>query len=136
MFSFDTTLRVRYAETDQMAVVYHGNYFEYFEYARTESIRQLGATYNELEKSGTSMPIREVQARYLKPARYDEMITIRTILKELPRAHKIEFHHEVYNEKNELLVTGRVVLVFIDMKSQKLTTIPDYLLKKIEPFFS
>ena len=136
MFSNDTKLRVRYSETDQMAVVYHSNYFEYFEYARTESIRQLGATYNELEKSGTSMPIREVHAKYLKPARYDEMISIRTILKELPRAHKIEFHHEVYNEKNELLATGRVVLVFIDMKSQKLTTIPEYLLCKLEPFFN
>ena len=81
MFSFDTTIRVRYAETDQMGVVYHGNYFEYFECARTESIRQLGATYHALEKSGISMPIREVHAKYLKPALYDEVITIKTILK-------------------------------------------------------
>ncbi len=135
MFSVDTTIRVRYAETDQMGVVYHGNYFEYFECARTESIRQLGATYNELEKSGISMPIREVHAKYLRPALYDEMITIKTILKEMPKGHKVEFHHEVYNDQQVLLATGKVVLVFIEIKSQKITTIPEYLKSKLEPFF-
>jgi acyl-CoA thioester hydrolase len=136
MFTSETQLRVRYAETDQMGVVYHGNYFAYFESARAESIRQLGFTYADMEKMGVIMPIVEVQCRYLRPARYDDLLLIKVILNELPVHHKIEFHHEVFNEKKELLATAKIILYFLESKTMKRTTMPDPLLEKLKPYFS
>ena len=136
MFTTETQLRVRYAETDQMGVVYHSNYFPYFETARAESIRQLGFTYADMEKMGIIMPVIEVQCRYLRPALYDDLLTIKVILKELPVHHKIEFHHEVLNEKGELLATGKIILYFMEAKTMKRTTMPELLMKKLQPFFS
>jgi acyl-CoA thioester hydrolase len=136
MFITETPIRVRYAETDQMGVVYHGNYFPYFELARAESIRQLGFTYAAMEKMGVIMPVIEVQCRYIRPALYDELLTIKMILKELPVHHKIEFHHEVFNEKKELLATAKIILYFMEAKTMKRTTIPGPLLNQLQPYFS
>ncbi|MFI5129178.1 MAG: acyl-CoA thioesterase [Chitinophagales bacterium] len=136
MFSFDTQLRVRYAETDQMGVVYHSNYFPYFESARAESIRQLGFTYADMEKMGVIMPVIEVQCRYIRPALYDELLTIKVILKELPVHHKIEFHHEVFNEKKELLASAKIILYFMEAKTMKRTTMPGPLLQQLKPYFN
>ncbi|HEU4575842.1 MAG TPA: thioesterase family protein [Chitinophagaceae bacterium] len=136
MYTAETKIRVRYAETDQMGVVYHGHYFQYFEVARAEAIRQLGFTYADMEKSGIIMPVVEVNARYVRPARYDDLLTIKTTLKELPVHHKIEFHQEVFNEKNELLATGRVILYFMEAATMKRHTMPDALREKIQPYFT
>ena len=136
MFTTETQVRVRYAETDQMGVVYHSNYFPYFETARAESIRQLGFTYADMEKMGIIMPVIEAQWRYLRPALYDDLLTIKVILKELPVHHKIEFHHEVLNEKGELLATGKIILYFMLEKTMKRTTMPEVLLQKLKPYFS
>ena len=136
MFVSNTKVRVRYAETDQMGVVYHSNFFLYYEVARAESIRQLGFTYADMEKMGVIMPVVEVQSRFLRPALYDDLLTIKSILKELPVHHKIEFHHEVFNEKEELLATGRIVLYFMEAKTMKRTTMPEQLLKKLHPYFN
>jgi acyl-CoA thioester hydrolase len=137
MFSSDTKIRVRYIETDQMGMVYHGHYFQYFESARAESIRQLGLTYADMEKKmGVIMPVIEVQCRYLRPARYDDLLTIRLILKELPVHHKIEFFQEVYNEAQELLANGRVVLYFMEAGTMKRTNIPEELRVKLQPYFT
>lgn len=135
MFSTETQIRVRYAETDQMGVVYHSNYFPYFEAARAESIRQLGFTYADMEKMGVIMPVVDVHCRYLRPALYDDLLTIKTMLKELPVHHKIEFHHEVYNEKNELLAAGKLILYFMESKTMKKTVMPPQLLEKFKPYF-
>ena len=135
MFVTETQLRVRYAETDQMGVVYHSNYFPWFETARAESIRQLGFSYADMEKMGIIMPVVEVQCRYVRPAVYDDLLRIKVILKELPVHHKIEFHHEVFNEKDELLATGRIILYFLESKTMKRTTMPEQLLLKLQPFF-
>lgn len=135
MFITETQLRVRYAETDQMGVVYHGNYFPYFETARAESIRQLGFTYADMEKIGIIMPVIEVQCRYLRPALYDDLLTIKVILKELPVHHKIEFHHEVENEKGEILASAKIILYFMESKTMKRTTMPEQLLQKLQPYF-
>lgn len=135
MFTTQSKVRVRYAETDQMGVVYHSHYFQYFEVARAEAIRELGFTYADMERTGVIMPVIEVQCRYLRPALYDDLLTVKVILKELPLHHKIEFHQEVYNEKAELLVTGRVVLYFMEAKSMKRTTMPEKLQEKLQPFF-
>ena len=131
MFTSETQVRVRYAETDQMGVVYHSNYFPYFESARTESIRELGFTYADMEKMGVIMPVVDVHCRYLRPARYDD-----TMLKELPVHHKIEFHHEVFNESGELLAVGKIILYFMEAKDMKRTTMPELLLRKLESYFS
>jgi acyl-CoA thioester hydrolase len=136
MFTSSTQIRVRYAETDQMGVVYHSNFFPYFESARTESIRELGFTYADMEKMGVIMPVVDVHCRYLRPAKYDDLLTIKTILKELPLHHKIEFYHEVYNEQDELLVTGKIILYFMESKGMKKTTMPAALLDKIKSFFN
>ena len=135
MFSTETQIRVRYAETDQMGVVYHSNYFYYFESSRAESIRQLGYTYVDMEKMGVIMPVIEVNCKYLKPARYDDLLTVKTILKELPVHHKIEFHHEVLNDKKELLAVGKVTLYFMEAKTMKRTTMPAWLKEKLQPYF-
>ena len=136
MFTSETQIRVRYAETDQMGVVYHSNFFPYFESARAESIRHLGFTYADMEKLGVVMPVVDVHCRYLRPAVYDDLLTIKTTLKELPLHHKIEFHHEVYNEKGELLVVGKIVLYFVEAKTMKRATMPGPLLEKLQPYFS
>jgi acyl-CoA thioester hydrolase len=136
MFTSQTQIRVRYAETDQMGVVYHANYFTWFEVARVESFRELGLSYAEMEKKGIMMPIVDVHCKYLRPALYDDLLTVKTILKELPVHHKIEFHHEVYNEKNELLATGRVILYFVETISMKRINIPVPMLEKLQPYFS
>ena len=136
MFSTETAIRVRYAETDQMGVVYHSNFFLYFESARAESIRQLGFTYAGMEKIGIVMPVVDVHCRYLRPALYDDLLIIKTMLKELPVHHKIEFHHEVFNQKKELLAVGKVILYFMEAKTMKRTTMPVQLLEKLQPYFN
>ena len=135
MFVAETQIRVRYAETDQMGVVYYGNYAQYFEVARAESIRQLGYTYRDMEASGVIMPVVELHCRYLRPANYDDLLTVRSTVKELPSGHRIDFHQEVFNEKGKLLTTGRVVLFFMTAKDMQKATMPEPLRKKLEPFF-
>ncbi|RTL60877.1 MAG: acyl-CoA thioesterase [Sphingobacteriales bacterium] len=135
MFEASTKIRVRYAETDQMDVVYHGNYAQYFEAARAEAIRDLGYTYKDMEAMGVIMPIVELHVKYIRPAHYDDLLTIKTILKELPTDHRIEFHQEVYNEKEKLLTVGRVVLYFMNAETMEKTVMPSALLEKIESYF-
>jgi acyl-CoA thioester hydrolase len=135
MFVSETKIRVRYAETDQMNVVYHGNYAQYFESARAESIRQLGFTYKEMEQMHIIMPIVEFHCKYIRPAHYDDLLTVKVILKELPTDHRIEFHHEVYNEKEKLLTLGRAVLYFLNSKSMEKTVMPPALYEKVKSFF-
>jgi len=135
MFVKETKIRVRYAETDQMNVVYHGNYAQYFETARAESIRELGFTYKEMEAMDIIMPIVEIHIKYIRPAHYDDLLTVKAILKELPTDHRIEFHHEVYNEKEKLLTVGRAVLYFINSKTKERTKMPEVLYEKVKSFF-
>lgn len=135
MYEHETSLRVRYAETDQMDIVYYGNYAQYFEVGRTESIRDLGFTYKKMEEMGIRMPVVEMEAKFLRPAHYDDLIRIKTMLKEFPQEHFITFHNEVYNENNKLLTTGKVTLFFIDTTTGKRTVIPEALSKSLKFFF-
>ncbi|MEY3058788.1 MAG: hypothetical protein RL000_140 [Bacteroidota bacterium] len=136
MFSFDTQVRVRYADTDQMQVVYHGKYIEYFEVGRTDALRSLGITYKDVEQAGIIMPVVGVECKFIKPALYDDLLTIRTSLLHLPKDHKIEFHQEVYNQKNHLLCKGKVVLYFMEKITFQKTGMPSMLTVKLEPFFN
>lgn len=135
MFKHSTKIRVRYAETDQMNVVYHGNYAQYFEVSRAEAIRSLGFTYKEIEEMGIIMPIVDLHIKFLQPAHYDDLLSVTCILKELPTNHKIEFHQEVHNEAGKLLTVGKVVLYFINSKSMHKTIMPQAWLSKLAPFF-
>ena len=135
MYESTTQVRVRYAETDQMDVVYHGNYAQYFEVARAEAIRKLGFTYKNMEALGTYMPITELQCKYLRPAHYDDLLSVKVILRELPSDHRIAFDHEVYNESGSLLTIGKVVLYFIDSTTHEKKNMPAELLEKLAPFF-
>lgn len=136
MYISTTEIRVRYAETDQMNVVYHGNYAQYFEVGRGDSIRNLGLTYKDMEAMGIIMPIVDFQAKFLRPAHYDDLLTIKTMLKELPTDHKIEYHQEVYNQHGKLLTIGRVVLYFIDANTKQKTNMPQKFMEIIQPFFT
>ncbi|MFT4023865.1 MAG: thioesterase family protein [Flavihumibacter sp.] len=135
MWKTETKVRVRYAETDQMNVVYHGNYAQYFEVARAEGIREIGLTYREIEANGYLMPLVELHTKYLRPAHYDDLLTIKTEVRELPAGHRIEYHHEVYNESGKLLTVGRVVLYFLLASTREKTAIPAFLRDKIAPYF-
>jgi acyl-CoA thioester hydrolase len=135
MFESTHQVRVRYAETDQMNIVYYGNYAQYFEVGRVESIRQLGFTYKDMEAMGVIMPVVELHTKYIRPAHYDDLLTIKTTVKELPENYKIEFFQEVYNEKGKLLTTGKVVLYFLDGKTRQKTMMPEELRKRLEPYF-
>jgi acyl-CoA thioester hydrolase len=118
-----------------MNIVYHGNYAQYFEVARSESIRHLGFTYKDMEAMGVYMPVVELQVKYLRPAHYDDLLTIKTLVKELPADHKIEFNHEVYNEAGKLLTVGKVVLYFMSSKTGEKTHMPQELKDKVASYF-
>lgn len=136
MYESITQIRVRYAETDQMNVVYYGNYAQYFEVGRVECIRQLGYTYKDMEASGVIMPVIEMNVKYLRPATYDDLLTVKTQIRELPQDHRIEFFQDVYNEHNKLLTSGKVTLYFLNNKNWQKTTMPDELYHKLAPYFT
>lgn len=133
MEKHNVQVRVRYAETDQMGVVYHGNYAQYFEIGRVEWLRNLGVSYKKMEEMGVMLPVVSLSVNYKKPARYDELLTVKTIFKS-QSAVRIEFDYEIYNEQEELLTTATSILVFVDMKTGRPIAPPSYIkeqLKKI-----
>ncbi len=136
MFVTEYDIRVRYADTDQMNVVYHANYATYFEIGRTEAIRTLGITYREMEDMGIEMPVTEIDMRFLRPARYDDLIKVRTSLRHLPDNHRIEFYQEIFNDKGKLITSGKVTLYFLDKATKKRAVMPDALRARLAPFFA
>ncbi len=135
MFTASTQIRVRYGETDQMGYLYYGNYALYYEVGRAEAIRQLGFTYRQLEEMGIMMPVVELNSQYYRPALYDDLITVKTTVKELQEGSKIQFHSELYNETGQLLNKGVTTLVFYDPAEKKKTNMPNELLDRLAPFF-
>ncbi len=135
MFTHETPIRVRYAETDQMGVVYHGNFFPYLESGRVEAMRSLGVAYADMEKMGISMPVVEVQVKYLRPARYDDLLRVRTSLPQLPADHRIVFQQEVFRDQEELLIKATIKLYFWDTATHQKTQMPEILLQRLKPFY-
>lgn len=135
MFEHSHQLRIHYALTDQMGVVYHGNYAQFFEIARVEAIRKLGYTYKQVEEMGIIMPVFELNTRFIRPVRYDEIITIKVFIKEMPQSYRFVFHGEIYNEKNEICTTGLVTLYIIDTKTNQKVTMPDVLKHELQTYF-
>ncbi len=131
----ETNVRVRYSETDKMGYLYHGNYAQYYELGRVEMIRSLGLTYKELEdKIGVGMPVVYMETRYIRPAFYDDLLTIKTKVKKIPDDY-LRFHVEIFNEKGKLICGAKVKLCFIDMNTMKRVKCPDALKSKITPHF-
>ncbi len=125
------SFRVRYSETDQMGVVYHGNYAQYLEMGRVEWLRAMGVTYKSMEDNGIMLPVISLHIDYKKSALYDDLITVETQLKNKPMV-KIEFDYKVYNESKELLATAHTVLAFMDKKTGKPIKCPDYILERLD----
>ncbi|OUR95120.1 thioesterase [Flavobacteriales bacterium 34_180_T64] len=127
----ETQLRVRYGETDQMGIVYHGNYAQYFEIGRIEWLRKFGLSYKEMEAEGVMLPVISLQINFKKPARYDDVIKVKTQLSKLPSV-TIEFDCEILNEAGEIITTAIVGLVFMDIKRNRPTRCPQYILDKLQ----
>ncbi|MCA0363510.1 MAG: thioesterase family protein [Spirosomataceae bacterium] len=134
MFSSSTTYRVRYADVDQMGYMYYGNYARLFEIGRVEALRSLGVRYKELEENGVWMPVYENYSKYLEPAKYDDLLTIKISLMEMPKV-RIAFHAEIFNESNKLIHKGLTTLVFLNSETQKITICPEIITEKLKVFF-
>jgi acyl-CoA thioester hydrolase len=134
MYSISTKVRVRYGETDRMGYVYHGNYPQLFEIGRVELLRSLGLSYSELEASGVMMPVLEVRVHYLKPAFYDDELTIKAFIREMPSA-RIRFHYEIYNDAGEMINHGETVLAFVKADSRRPMRVPESLALLLRPCF-
>ena len=131
MHKFEISFRIRYSETDQMGVVYHGNYPQFLEIGRVEWLRSFGISYKSMEENGIMLPVISLRINYKKSAVYDDLITVVTRLKKIPSV-KIEFDYEILNEKHELLVEANTVLAFLDVKTRKPLRCPDYLLEQLQ----
>lgn len=131
MHNSELSFRVRYGETDQMGVVYHGNYPQYLEMGRVAWLRDLGISYKDMEMSGIKLPVISLQIRFKKPAYYDDILTVLTSLVKTPQV-KIEFDYKILNEKKEILAEATTVLAFMDTARNKPVKCPDYLLEKLE----
>jgi acyl-CoA thioester hydrolase len=134
MYIHKTTYRVRYADTDQMGYVYYGNYARLYEIGRVEALRDLGFSYKEMEESGVMMPVYENKSKFIAPALYDELLTIKTIVHTIPAA-RIVFQYEILNSLEKIVHTGETTLVFVKMENNRLTIAPKDLLEKLSSYF-
>lgn len=126
-----TYVKVRYAETDQMGVVHHGNYAQYLEMARIDWLGQFGISYKKMEAEGIMLPVYSMQFKFIKPATFDDILKIETRLKKIPQV-KIEFDYTIFNAEQKIITTASTVLVFMDAVSRKPIKCPDFILEKFE----
>ncbi len=135
MFTHKTNVRVRYADTDQMGFVYNGKYFEYFEVARTELLRDNGLTYKGIEESGYMLPVLEVRIAYKSPAFYDELLEIETRVEEAPQT-RISLNHKIYvPERQKLICEGFVQLVFVEAARKRPVKAPQFFVDAFKKFY-
>jgi acyl-CoA thioester hydrolase len=135
MFTSSTQIRVHYALTDQMGVVYHGRYAEFFEIGRSEAIRDLGFTYKDIEAMGVIMAVVEMNIKYIRPIRYDDLINVKTTLTQLPTDHRVSFHSEIYSQDDQLLSKGIVTFYFLEAKNMQKTNMPEPLFNLLKGYF-
>ena len=134
MYQHEVQIRVRYADTDQMGYVYYGNYAAYYEVARVESFRSLGYAYKNLEEAGVMMPVLELKTKYKLPAKYDDLLTVKVTIPEMPQV-KILYQYEIYNESGDHLNSGETTLAFIQMANGRPTRIPEVMKNLLRPYF-
>ncbi len=135
MFLHRTQVRVRYGETDQMGFVYYGHYALYYEVGRVEAIRSLGLTYKDLEDQGIIMPVVRLEAKYISPARYDDLLSISSSIVELPDRFII-FDVQIRNAEEYLLNKARVTLCFKDSGTGAQLRTPASIIEKLMPYFT
>jgi acyl-CoA thioester hydrolase len=135
MYTCDTIIRVRYAETDRMGYVYYGNYAAYYESGRVEALRALGLSYKEMEDRGIMLPVLSFQIKYFKPAFFDDVLTVKTTLKELPTGTRLAFNYEILNDKGISLNQGETTHVFVKTDGGRPITVPQEVIDKLAPFF-
>ncbi len=133
MFTFDYPYRVRYADVDQMGYMYYGNYARLYEIGRVEALRDLGLSYKEMEDNGVMMPVYENYSRFIQPTKYDELLTIRVMVEEMPKT-RFKFKYEILNEAQQKVHTGATTLVFIQMQTNRLTVCPEAIRAVLQPF--
>ncbi len=126
-----TKLRVRYAEVDSMGYVYHGNYASYYEVGRTELMRNMGSSYKKLEDEGVMLPVIHLECHFIRPARYDDELSILTRIQRFTRT-QITFSYRIYNQNNHLINEGLTTLVFVDRSTMKPRKAPDWFSEMIE----
>lgn len=135
MLTATTQHRVRYGETDQMAYLYHGEYAKLYEMGRTEMLRDLGLRYGDMEEEhGIGMPVMSLNQRFVRPARFDELLTITTTLRHPPE-RTITFHLEIHNAAGKLVNGGSVKLCFIELATGRSVAAPEYLRNALRPYF-
>ncbi|NQX84463.1 MAG: acyl-CoA thioesterase [Flavobacteriaceae bacterium] len=130
MHSYKFNIRIRYGETDQMGVVYHGNYPQFIEIGRIEWLRSLGISYKEMEEEGVMLPVVSLAINYIKPVFYDDVISVNTTVKKKPTA-SIDFEYEITNASGEVVTTATTVLAFVNMKTKRPMRCPQYVLDKL-----
>ena len=133
MKNFSVNIKVRYCETDQMGLVHHGSYINYFEEARIAWISNLGFSYSEMENSGIILPVSKLNVSYLKPVYFDDELVVNVELAEMPTSRLI-FNYKIKN-KEEVIVTGTTVLAFLNKETKKPVRCPDYMLEKVTTLF-
>lgn len=134
MYQHDVQIRVRYADTDQMGYVYYGNYAAYYEVARVESFRHLGYSYKNLEEAGVMMPVLELNTKYILPAKYDDLLTVKVAIAEMPKV-RIKYTYDIFNEEGDHLNQGETTLAFINMQSGRPVRIPPVMKDLLAPYF-
>ena len=131
MITYDAKIRVNYKDTDKMGIVHHSNYIVYYEMARVEALRVWGMPYSEMEQKGIISPILEVGCKYIQPAYFDEVLTVRVIVEEVPMV-RFKVRYELYNEAGTLINTGHTWLGFLDGETRRPCRVPQYVVEKIE----
>ena len=131
MKSHETFVKVRYAETDQMGVVHHGNYPQYLEIARIDWLESLGISYKSMEEEGIMLPVFELKLKYIKPVTFHENLRVETQLRELPNV-KIIFDYSIFNEKDEMVTSATSILVFMNARTRRPIRCPEYILEKLK----
>ncbi|WP_448520416.1 acyl-CoA thioesterase [Rhodoflexus sp.] len=134
MFTNEVEVRVRYAHVDQMGYVYYGHYASFFEIARVESLRKIGLSYKALEDAGILLPVYENYSRYIAPAGFDEVLTIKVFIKQMPTV-KAKFDYEIYNENGQLIHTGYTTLVFVNSESRRPCRAPARIIQALQSYF-
>lgn len=134
MITHSINIRVRYAETDQMGYVYYGNYATYYEVARVECLRNLGFSYKQLEEQGIIMPVAENTSKYIRPGKYDDLLTVKVFVREMPST-RITFEYEIYNEREKLINLGVTILAFVKRENGRACDAPESIVSLLKPFF-
>ena len=131
---YETRIRVRYGETNKMGYLYHGYYALFYEQARVDAMRNVGVVYKQMEDDGVLMPVAELRCKFIRPAYYDQLITVKAYIRKLP-AMRVQMDYELFNESNELLNVGETALAFIDSLTMKTIHCPQYVIDALEPYF-